>query len=350
MDQTVLATATPVISNEFGALSDIAWWSNGYLLTLSSFQLFYWKLYSLYFIKFVYLAAIGLFEVGSLVCTTAPNSVALIVGRAITSLSAADIFSGGILIATNIVPLSRRAGYLGIVSGAFGLAAIIGPFLGGALTDRATWRWCFGINLPIGAVTALVCAILVRIPSGKEVAKAGFLAKLLQLDLPGAVFIIASLIRLLTALQWGGSTYFWNDGRIIAPFVVFGSLAIAFVVTQTTTVTGKTSLIPPSLAWNRDIWLAVSYAMSVLHYSALSSAVMLTPLIADYVVCSIIAGVFTSSIGYYSPAMVMGTVLAIAGAPLLITINLQTTTARIVGCQLLYGFGVGFDFGQPSYV
>ncbi|KAK6069497.1 MFS aflatoxin efflux [Seiridium cupressi] len=77
---------------------------------------------------------------------------------------------------------------------------------------------------------------------------------------------------------------------------------------------------------------------------------MLTPLIAGYVVCSIVAGVFTSSIGYYSPAMVMGTVLAIAGAALLTTINLQTTTARIVGYQLLYGFGVGFGFGQQSYV
>ncbi|KAM0813975.1 putative Major facilitator superfamily (MFS) profile domain-containing protein [Seiridium cardinale] len=368
MDQTILATATPVISNEFGALSDIAWWSNAYLLTLSSFQLFYGKLYSLYSIKFVYLAAIGLFEVGSLVCATAPNSVALIVGRAIAGLGAAGIFSGGILITTNIVPLSRRAGYLGIMSGAFGLAAIIGPFLGGVLTDRATWRWCFGINLPIGAVTALVCAMLVRVPSGKEGAKVGFLAKLLQLDIPGTVFIIASLICLLTALQWGGSTYFWNDGRIIALFVVFGILAIAFVVTQTTTVTGKASLIPPSLARNRDIWLAVSYAMcitggvyvavlylpvwfqAVLRHSALSSAVMLTPLIAGYVVCSIIAGVLTSSIGYYSPAMVMGTVLAIAGAALLTTINLQTTTARIAGYQLLYGFGVGFGFGQPSYV
>ncbi|KAK6069498.1 major facilitator superfamily transporter [Seiridium cupressi] len=234
----------PSSATRFGALSDIAWWSNAYLLTLSSFQLFYGKLYSLCFIKFVYLAAIGLVKVGSL-------------------SQRCRYLSGGILITTNIVPLSRRAVYIGIMSGAFGLAAIIGPFLGGALTDRATWRWCFGINLPVGAVTALVCAILVRIPSEKEVAKVGILAKLLQLDLPGTVFIIASLICLLTALQWGDSTYFWNDGRIIALFLVFGILAITFVVTQTTTVTGKASLISPSLARNRDIWLAVSYAMCI---------------------------------------------------------------------------------------
>lgn len=368
-DQTILATATPVISNEFRAITDIGWWSNAYLLTLSSFQLFYGKLYTLYPIKFVYLAAIGLFEVGSLVCATAPNSKALILGRAIAGLGAAGIFSGGILITTKIVPLSRRAGYLGIMSGAFGLAAIIGPFLGGALTDRATWRWCFGINLPIGAVTAVVCAVLVRIPS--ETAREsprGFISKLKQLDIPGTIFMVTAVICLLIALQWGGSTYPWRDGRVIALFVVFGVLTIAFIITQTTTIVGNAQIMPPSLARNRDIWLTVSYAMcitggvyvavlylpvwfqAVLGRSALSSATMLTPLIAGYVVCSVIAGILTSAIGYYNPGMIAGTVLAIAGSALLVTVDLNTTTARVVGYQLLYGFGVGFGFGQPSYV
>lgn len=368
-DQTILATATPVICNEFGAMTDIGWWSNAYLLTLSSFQLFYGKLYTLYPIKFVYLAAIGLFEVGSLVCATAPNSIALILGRAIAGLGAAGIFSGGILITTKIVPLSRRAGYLGIMSGAFGLAAIIGPFLGGALTDRATWRWCFGINLPIGAVTAVVCAVLVRIPSETaEESPRGFVSKLKQLDIPGTVFMVTAVICLLIALQWGGSTYPWRDGRVIALFVVFGVLTIAFIITQTTRIVGNAQIIPPSLARNRDIWLAVSYAMcitggvyvavlylpvwfqAVLGRSALSSATMLTPLIAGYVVCSVIAGILTSAIGYYNPGMIAGTVLAIAGSALLVTVDLNTTTARVVGYQLLYGFGVGFGFGQPSYV
>ncbi|ETS81320.1 hypothetical protein PFICI_06322 [Pestalotiopsis fici W106-1] len=368
MDQTILATATPRISNEFRAISDIGWWSNAYLLTLSSFQLFYGKLYTLYPIKFVYLAAIALFEVGSLVCATAPNSIALIVGRAIAGLGAAGIFSGGILITTKIVPLSRRAGYLGIMSGAFGLAAIIGPFLGGALTDRATWRWCFGINLPIGAITAAVCAVLVRIPSETEGSPSGFLSKLRQLDILGTVLMVTSVICLLIALQWGGSTYPWTNGRVIALFVVFGFLAVAFVITQTTSLTGQAKVIPPTLLRNRDIWLAVSYAMcitggvyvAVLYLpvwfqavqgdSALSSATMLTPLIAGYVVCSVVAGILTSALGYYNPGMIAGTALAIAGSALLVTIKLQTTAGRIIGYQLLYGFGVGFGFGQPSYV
>lgn len=97
-DQTILATAIPVISAEFNTSEDLGWWANAYLLTLSSLQLFYGKLYSAFPVKRVYLVAIVIFEVGSLVCTTAPNSVALIVGRALAGLGAAGIFSGSVLI------------------------------------------------------------------------------------------------------------------------------------------------------------------------------------------------------------------------------------------------------------
>ncbi|RYP04648.1 hypothetical protein DL765_010119 [Monosporascus sp. GIB2] len=314
------------------------------------------------------MSAIGLFEIGSLICTTAPNSVALIIGRAIAGVGAAGIFSGGILITTKIIPLDRRAGYLGIMSGAFGLAAIIGPFIGGALTDNTTWRWCFGINLPLGAVTVVLCAFFVRTPTEPSVRSLSVLQKCQQLDIPGTVCMVAALICLLIALQWGGSAYPWNDGRIVALFVVFGVLAIAFVVIQMTTITGKARTIPSSLARNRDVWLSASYAMCItggiyvavlylpvwfqtVHgYSAFSSGTMITPLIAGYVLCSIAAGGLTVVIGYYNPGMIIGTALAIAGAALLTTMNLNTPTARIIGYQLLYGFGVGFGFGQPSYV
>ncbi|KAI0006989.1 major facilitator superfamily domain-containing protein [Xylariaceae sp. FL0662B] len=371
MDQTILATATPVISNEFNALADIGWWSNAYLLTLSSFQLFYGKLYTNFPIKWVYLAAIALFEIGSLVCTTAPNSVALIIGRAIAGLGAAGIFSGGVLMTTKLIPLSKRASYLGIMSGVFGLAAIVGPFIGGALTDRATWRWCFGINLPLGAITIVVCVVFIRLPTERIAEGSGIMEKLKQLDIPGTTFMVGSLIAFLLALQWGGSTFPWNDRRIIALFVVSGVLVIGFVVTQTTSLTGgaRTDItIPASVARNRDVWLAAGYAMcisggiyvavlylpvwfqTVRGYSAFSSGTMLTPLIAGYVVASIIAGGVTSAIGYYNPGMIAGSVLAIPGSALLTTLSLDSTTARIVGYQLLYGFGVGFGFGQPSYI
>ncbi|CAJ2503459.1 Uu.00g108530.m01.CDS01 [Anthostomella pinea] len=294
------------------------------------------------------LTLIALFEIGSLVCTTAPNSVALIVGRAIAGLGAAGIFSGGILITTRFIPLSQRAGYLGVRPSVFRLAAIIGPFLGGALTDRATWRWCFGINPPLGVITAVFCAVLVRLPPKEaETRSIGFLGKLHELDLPSTISMVGCLICLLIALQWGGSAYPWNNGRVIAIFVVSGVLAAAFLITQAISIRGNARTIPFSVARNRDIWLAGSYAMcitggvyvavlylpvwfQIMHGdSALSSGVMLTPLIAGYVVCSVVAGGVTSAIGYYSTGMIMGTALAIAGSALLTTINLRSSTARI---------------------
>ena len=170
---------------------------------------------------------------------------------------------------------------------------------------------------------------------------------------------------LLMALQWGGAIYPWHDGRVIATFVVFGVLAIGFLATQ---MRGKAAIIPSSLTRNRDIWLAGSYSMcinggvyvavlflpvwfqDVRNHSPLSSGEMLTPLVAGYVVGSILAGGITSGFKYFNPAMIIGTVLSVAGSALLTTIHLNTSTARIVGYQLVYGFGIGFGFGQPSYV
>ncbi|KAM0141186.1 hypothetical protein ACHAO1_001964 [Botrytis cinerea] len=367
-DQTILATAIPVISVEFNTSQDIGWWANAYLLTLSAFQLFYGKLYSHFPIKNVYLVAIVIFEIGSLICTTAHTSIALIVGRAIAGLGAAGVFSGSVLITTKVIPLAQRAAYLGIMSAAFGLAAILGPFLGAAILQSITWRWCFGINLPLGAVTVILCGILVHTPSEPSAHSLSLVQKVLQLDIPGTVFMVGSLICLLMALQWGGAAYPWSNGRIIALFVVSGILAIAFVATQTTKIAGKARTIPSSLARSHDIWLAGSYAMcitggvyvailflpvwfqDVRGRSPLSSGELLTPLIAGYVVASILAGGITSGFKYYNPAMIIRTALSIAGAALLTTVNLHSSTARIVGYQLVYGFGVGFGFGQPSYI
>ncbi|KAF2688534.1 MFS general substrate transporter, partial [Lentithecium fluviatile CBS 122367] len=209
-DQTILATAAPTISNEFHSLNGIAWGTNIYLLTLNCFQLFYGKLYSLFSIKFIYIGAIVVFEIGSLVCTTAPNSIALIFGRAIAGFGASGIFSGGMLIVTKIIPLSRRPPYLGVMSGFFfGVAAIAGPFIGGTLTEKSTWRGCFGINLPVGACTILISLFLVRTLPEPTV------STLNHFDIPGTVLMVAGIVCLFLGLQWGGGMYSWSNGRAL---------------------------------------------------------------------------------------------------------------------------------------
>lgn len=112
-DNTIIATAIPRITTQFDSLNDVGWYASAYLLTTCAFQLMFGKFYTIYNIKYVYLAAIAVFEIGSLVCATSPNSPALIVGRAIAGLGSAGIFSGSLIIIAHSVPLEKRPIYSG---------------------------------------------------------------------------------------------------------------------------------------------------------------------------------------------------------------------------------------------
>lgn len=148
LDNTIIATAIPRITDQFKALDNVGWYGSSYLLTTCAFQLLFGKFYGNFNVKWVFLTALALFELGSLICGAAPNSVALIVGRAIAGLGSAGIFSGAQIICAYTVPLEKRAIYTGLIGGTYGLASVIGPLLGGAFTEHVSWRWCFYINLP----------------------------------------------------------------------------------------------------------------------------------------------------------------------------------------------------------
>jgi hypothetical protein len=143
LDNTIIATAIPKITDDFKAINDVGWYGSAYLLTTCAFQLFFGKLYTFFSIKYVYLAAFLIFEVGSVVCGAAPNSTALIIGRAVAGLGSAGIFSGAVLIIANSVPLRSRPTYTGLFGAMYGVASVAGPLMGGAFTDnpKLTWRW-----------------------------------------------------------------------------------------------------------------------------------------------------------------------------------------------------------------
>ncbi|KAA8623128.1 AraJ Arabinose efflux permease [Pyrenophora tritici-repentis] len=127
LDNTIIATAIPRITDDFKALNDVGWYGSSYLLTTCATQLFYGKLYTFFSIKWVYLIALFIFELGSLICGVAPNSIALIIGRAISGVGAAGIFSGAILIISVTVPLRQRPTYMGLIGGMYGIASVAGP-------------------------------------------------------------------------------------------------------------------------------------------------------------------------------------------------------------------------------
>ena len=124
----------------------MGWYGSAYLLTVAALQLFFGRLYSFYNVKWVYLIAIGIFELGSLICGVAPNSDALIIGRALAGVGASGIFAGALIIVAHTVPLRKRPIYTGFIGSMYGIASVAGPLMGGAFTDHVTWRWCFYIK------------------------------------------------------------------------------------------------------------------------------------------------------------------------------------------------------------
>jgi ABC-type multidrug transport system permease subunit len=129
IDNTIIATAIPRITDEFHAINDVGWYGSAYLLCTAAFQLFFGKLYTFFSTKWIFVGAIVIFEIGSAVCGAAPNSTAFIIGRAVAGLGSAGIFSGAMLIIADAVPLRKRPVYMGMVGGMYGIASVAGPLM-----------------------------------------------------------------------------------------------------------------------------------------------------------------------------------------------------------------------------
>ncbi|KGO46934.1 Major facilitator superfamily domain, general substrate transporter [Penicillium expansum] len=365
LDNTIIATAIPKITDQFNSLDDVGWYGSSYLLTTCAVSLMFGKLYTFYSIKWIYLIALCIFEVGSLVCAVTPNSVGLICGRAIAGLGAAGLFSGSILIISKSVPLVKRPMYTGLVGAMFGIANVAGPLMGGAFTDHLTWRWCFYINLPLGGVTFLFVLFFFQNP--KAILKKNTLKEQIkELDLIGSLFFLPAIISLLLAMQWGGTRYAWGSGRIIGLFVVFGVLGLMFIGVEIWA--GDRATVPPRLIKNRNIWGSAWYALcigaaffvltfylpiwfqSIKGATALSSGIMNLPTILSVVVVSILSGGLVTVFGYYTPFMIASSVIMTIGAGLLTTLETDSNHSKWIGYQALFGIGLGLGMQQPMIV
>lgn len=365
LDNTIITTAIPRITDQFKAINDVGWYGSAYLLTTCAFQLFFGKLYTFFSIKWIYLTALVIFEIGSAVCGAAPNSTALIIGRAVAGLGSAGIFSGAILIVANTVPLRQRPTYMGLIGGMYGIASVAGPLMGGAFTDKLTWRWCFYINLPIGAVTFAFIAFFYH-PTEKSRAQSftegGWRNNLQKFDIYGTLVFLPMIVCLLLALQWGGSKYPWSNGRIIALLVIFAVLLIVFVGIQFWKQENAT--VPPRILKQRTVaavaWFAamIGAAFFTLVYflpiwfqaikgaSAVKSGIMNLPLILSLVIMSMVVGGLITKIGWYTPFVIAGSVLLSIGSGLVTTFTTTTSHNHWIGYQIIFGFGMGMSMQQ----
>lgn len=218
-------------------------------------------------------------------------------------------------------------------------------------------RWCFYINLPIGAVTILLILIFFQTPDQKIIASEGWKSRFLQLDPFGTAAFLPGIVCLLLALQWGGSTYPWKNWRIILLFVIAGVLIIAFVGLQVWG--GDNATVPIRIIKQRSVLGAAIFALFIgasffifVYYipiwfqaikeaSAMESGIRNLPMILGVVIFSLIAGGLITYVGYYLPAFYFSTVLAAIGAGLLTTFQVDTNHSKWIGYQAIYGFGIG---------
>jgi MFS family permease len=309
----------------------------------------------------MFLIFMALFEVGSLVCATAPNAVGLIIGRAIAGAGAAGCTTGGFSIVAVSVRLPRRTTYLSMLQSTFGIGIMLGPLLGGVLTQRITWRWCFYINLPIGAITVLFLVLFFHPPKADQTNTSA--QKMASLDLVGLLLFAPATIMMLLALQWGGLEYPWGSITIIGLFIGAAALTAIFALWQVHK--GDDAMIPPKLFTQRVVFFACLtelFAMGTVYIaiyylpqwfqivkgvSPIRSGIMYLPLSMSDVASAFMVGILLPYVGLTNPFILAGTILLAVGSGLLSTLGTSSGSQYWIPYQILPGMGAGISLWMP---
>ncbi|KAI9684239.1 MAG: hypothetical protein M1822_005712 [Bathelium mastoideum] len=366
LDGSIVSTAIPQITDEFESLLDVGWYGSAYQLASSAFVPVAGKIYTFFPTKWSFLVFFTTFELGSALCGAAQSSPMLIVGRAVAGLGASGLMNGILTILAAILPPHKlpRVMSLNISLGQIGLAC--GPLIGGALTEYSTWRWCFYINLPIGAVVGILL-ILLRVP---EIKPKPPIREILgtavsKMDLAGLVLLWPAAIMFFFALQWGGDRYAWDSSVVIGLFV--GAAATFTLFLGWEYRRGDDALLPFSMLRVRIIYSASAtmfffsgvlfvqnyylpiYFQAVKNDKPLMSGVHILPTIISQVVLAMSSGTLIQKLGYYLPWALSGTALTTIAYGLCSLLSPMTPVRNWVGYQILSGIGNGAA-ASSSYI
>ncbi len=348
LDGSIVTTATPHILADLGGFKLLSWVFTVYLLASTVVVPLVGKLSDMFGRKPFVLVGIAIFVAASAASGAAPSMVALIVARAVQGVGGGILF--GCVFATlgDLFTPIERAKYMGYFIGAFTLASLTGPTLGGFLTDGPGWRWCFYINLPVGAVAAAL--IWFNLPFTQNG------GKLSQIDFVGAFLLSGATVAVLLALVWSNDEFGWSSAETIGLFVAGGLLLLGFVFQESR---HPQAIFPLSLFRNRvfvqaNLLVAIqgagmfgaitylpTFIQTGLGASATSSGLVSTPQSLGLLATSIIGGQIVSRTGRFKYQVIFGAVVTAIAAFLMQTLDVGVPKSHIVLFMALFGLGSG---------
>lgn len=362
LDQTIVGTAMPRIITDLQGFDRYTWVTTAYLLTSTVMVPIYGKLSDIFGRKPIFLIGVVLFLAGSAASGASQTMNQLIAFRAFQGLGAAALMPIAIAVVGDLFTPRERGKWQGVTGGVFGLSSILGPTVGGWITDNSTWRWVFYVNLPIGIAALLVLIFLMPPLRSKITGK-------VSIDYLGAALLILGTVPLLLGFTWAGSQYAWLSWQVISMFTGAVVFLVLFILYEARLERrNEQPIIAPSLFTNRIFTVSVLitmitsmgmfgsilflplYAQGVLGISATNSGLLLSPLMGGLIFSSIVSGQLVSRFGKYKWIAFVGMAITIVGSLLLLRLDVSSTNTDLVVAMIVLGLGLGFSMSLYTVI
>ncbi|EMC93882.1 hypothetical protein BAUCODRAFT_74895 [Baudoinia panamericana UAMH 10762] len=361
IDQTSVSTSIPAISKQLNTGASTSWISASFLIASTAFQLINGRLSDIFGRKKCLIVCLALLGLGDLLCGFARTKEQMFAFRALAGIGGGGVNSIVMIIVSDITTLQTRGKYQGILGAVMALANGTGPFIGGVLVQRASWRWTFFL-VPMLALPVTVI-IAVALPLKHD--KGNHIEKLKKIDYGGVALNIAGTLLVLIPLSGGGVTYAWHSAFFIAMFTSGALVCVAFVLYE-----WRLAPIPimPVRLWQSvpctslyaqsffsgicffgNFFYIPIYLQNVKRYSPIISGALILPLIISTSIFSILAGLYMARSGRYLSSVATGFSVWTLAAGFTITFSKHSHLWAIIIVLLVEGAGIGLTL-QPTLI